>query len=267
MHTAIIPPKHPRLREYVQYFWTLSSAQEEASCASIIGPEAYFDVILSFAAATIWKNQKQQRFALRGSFLSGMRTEPFEVDAQGDVEYLAIRFFPHRFASLAGTPLAEITPLHAVELDDLPQKAWTELTEKIADFSEMSDRIAALERELLAMLNRQMPARSWLIERALSSIHESQGTLPIRRISAELDVYPKRLEREFETYLGVTPKWYSRIVRFSHALNYIQQPSSVDWGDVVYQLGYCDQSHFIKECVEFLGRSPEQCRQLALNMQ
>ena len=41
----------------------------------------------------------------------------------------------------------------------------------------------------------------------------------------------------------------------------------VDWGEVVYQLGYCDQSHFIKECVEFLGRSPEQCRQLALNTQ
>lgn len=83
MRTAIFPPKHPRLREYVQYFWTLSAKQDDAPC-SIIGPEAYFDVILSFAAATVWKNQQQQRFALRGSFLSGMRTEPFEVDAQGD---------------------------------------------------------------------------------------------------------------------------------------------------------------------------------------
>ena len=266
MRTAIIPPKHPRLREYVQYFWTLSAKQDDAPC-SIIGPEAYFDLILSFAAATVWKNQQQQRFALRGSFLSGMRTEPFEVEAQGNVEYLAIRFYPHRFAHLAGTPLAEITSLHAVELDDLPQKTWTELTEKLADFFQMSERIAALEKELLVILDRQTPARSWLIERALSSIHESQGTLPIRRISAALDVYPKRLEREFETHLGVTPKWYSRIVRFSHALNYIQRPSSVDWGEVVYQLGYCDQSHFIKECVEFLGRSPEQCRQLALNTQ
>lgn len=91
--------------------------------------------------------------------------------------------------------------------------------------------------------------------------------MPIQQLSSRLNVYSKRLEREFKTYLGVPPKFYSRIVRFTYALDYLHcQTSHIDWAELVYQLGYYDQAHLIKEFTEFLGHSPEKYHMMIRQM-
>jgi AraC-like DNA-binding protein len=98
---------------------------------------------------------------------------------------------------------------------------------------------------------------SSLLEHTLSTIHTTQGQITVQQICDHFDIYPKRLEREFKKHIGITPKFYSRIVRFNHALTAIHQHTHMHWIDLVYELGYFDQAHFIKEFAYFLGQTPQ----------
>jgi AraC-like DNA-binding protein len=56
--------------------------------------------------------------------------------------------------------------------------------------------------------------------------------------------------------VGMTPKLFSRIQRFQQTRTFIQQNRSPNWADVALDLGYFDQSHLIREFLEFSGLSP-----------
>ena len=65
----------------------------------------------------------------------------------------------------------------------------------------------------------------------------------------------KTLERQFHEKIGFTPKFYTRIVRFSHAMKMLTQNKGVF--DIIVDCGYTDQAHFIKEIRLFTGRTPK----------
>lgn len=259
METTFIP-EAKRLRQYVQYFWLLKHPGDNSGCP-ILPPEADFDVILSFGDSTTWEAQNRRKIELKGSFIGGIRGEPFSLDCQRKVDYLAIRFHPGSFYQLLSFPLSEIFN-QVIELDLLPGMFWRNLTERIANFRDVNQKLEALEHELLSLLGgAKNPSK--LLETSLSIIHASKGTLRINDLSSQLGVYPKSLEREFKSRIGVSPKLYSRIVRFNHVIKHLnEQNSDVEWADIAYEFGYFDQSHFIREFIQFFGLSPEQYRKM-----
>lgn len=259
MQSAIFRPTDPRLQAHIEYFWFLTSHSDEKTELSILPPEATFEIILSFAAPTILiSRQSEHQIELKSSFLSGMRTEPFRLGCQGRVEYVAIRFYPQGMSRFLPMPLDEITAVQALDLDVLDGRGWRHLTARLAETPDMPGKIAQLEQELLTILTARSTSSSWLVAGALDQIHAAKGTVNIQPLCAQLGTYPKRLEREFKYYLGVTPKFYSRLLRFNHVFNYINRcTTSIDWADLVYTFGYFDQSHFIKDFTQFLGYSPE----------
>ena len=54
----------------------------------------------------------------------------------------------------------------------------------------------------------------------------------------------------------MTPKLFSRIQRFQQTRTLIQHHPAINWADLAVDLGYFDQSHFIREFLEFSGLSP-----------
>ncbi len=76
-----------------------------------------------------------------------------------------------------------------------------------------------------------------------------------------MEAYPgsqKKLIDEFKKFVGLTPKYYQRILRFNDLLQKIQHKDSVTWRDIAQDCGFFDQSHFIKEFRHFSGMNPEQ---------
>ena len=68
----------------------------------------------------------------------------------------------------------------------------------------------------------------------------------------------KHLIHLFKKYIGLTPKWYQRILRFNDLLKQIQNKENIAWADIAYRCGYTDQSHFIKEFKHFSGFNPRE---------
>lgn len=66
----------------------------------------------------------------------------------------------------------------------------------------------------------------------------------------------KHLVALFDKFVGVSPKEFVRISRFQKAILAIGNEVSVDWSQLVYDCGYYDQAHFIKDFKRFSGLSP-----------
>jgi AraC-like DNA-binding protein len=56
--------------------------------------------------------------------------------------------------------------------------------------------------------------------------------------------------------VGMSPKLFARTVRFDKALIARRNAPNRSWTDIVHELGYFDQAHFVRECRAFAGLPP-----------
>ena len=54
----------------------------------------------------------------------------------------------------------------------------------------------------------------------------------------------------------MTPKLFARTIRFDRALIARRNAPGRPWTDIIHELGYFDQAHFIRECRAFTGLPP-----------
>lgn len=66
----------------------------------------------------------------------------------------------------------------------------------------------------------------------------------------------RSLERLFDEHIGVTPKWLIRQSRLHEATERAAAGVAVDWPALAGELGYADQSHFIREFASVVGTTP-----------
>jgi AraC-like DNA-binding protein len=165
--------------------------------------------------------------------------------------------------SLDGTHLvsARLHPLGAVEI----------LGEHVADVANrvvMTDAIfdgaAAVRAELLAAMNAG--ERFMVLERLVRSLRESigqrvpdflwkatrliderHGNLRIAELHDEVGVSRRHLSVMFSRYVGLSPKRYAAIKRFTWTLEHLRGHQSVDWSQLASDAGYSDQSHLARD--------------------
>ena len=74
----------------------------------------------------------------------------------------------------------------------------------------------------------------------------------------------RTLQRMFQRYVGVSPKWVLRRYRLHEAAARLAEGTSGTWAEVAADLGYYDQSHFIRDFTRAIGMTPvayaEACR-------
>ena len=65
-----------------------------------------------------------------------------------------------------------------------------------------------------------------------------------------------QFQRRFATQVGMTPKMFARTIRFDRALIARRNAPGRPWTDIIHEMGYFDQAHFIRECHAFTGLPP-----------
>jgi len=66
----------------------------------------------------------------------------------------------------------------------------------------------------------------------------------------------RNFERRFSEEVGIYPKLYARITRFFNAVENKMMNPAKKWTDIVYEGGFFDQAHFIKEVKTFSSKTP-----------
>ncbi|HSN59842.1 MAG TPA: helix-turn-helix domain-containing protein, partial [Ferruginibacter sp.] len=66
----------------------------------------------------------------------------------------------------------------------------------------------------------------------------------------------RQFERVCRDRIGLPPKLYARLVRFSQAYRIRENSSDISWTSIAYECGYFDQMHMIRDFKEFAGVAP-----------
>ncbi|MBU5211671.1 helix-turn-helix domain-containing protein [Heyndrickxia oleronia] len=80
----------------------------------------------------------------------------------------------------------------------------------------------------------------------------------VEDISEHFHLSVRTLQRLFKKYVGVNPKWVIRRYRLLEVADQLSNGHPQPWQQLVADLGYYDQSHFIRDFKSIVGRSPEE---------
>ena len=115
-------------------------------------------------------------------------------------------------------------------------------------------RVAAAERWIGMMLDKRGPDDAiGLASRRMIAV---RGRARIEDLVAKSGLSASQFQRRFATQVGMTPKLFARTIRFDRALVARRNAPSRPWTDIIHELGYFDQAHFIRECHAFAGLPP-----------
>ena len=170
-------------------------------------------------------------------------------------QYFGVRFLPGAAEPVLGCPLDQFTD-HNVLLDDV-QGGTNELVDLISSADSFQERVMRFEEyhNVRAKKNKPVPP---LVHDMLSKINASFGDIRIQTLADETGYSSRHLNNVFKKHVGVSPKFYERVVRFQRCLDQLQRHHPADLTELAYDAGYYDQAHFINEFKEFSLKTPTQ---------
>ena len=127
------------------------------------------------------------------------------------------------------------------------------LEEKLQESKSDNQKIAVIENFLISKLNPG--TQDLLVLSAISMIYKGKGNIRMKDLAKALHTSPSPLEKRFRQKVGTSPKKFSSLIRFKHAIAQYRPDRPLT--DLSYEAGYYDQAHFIKEFRNFAGDSPE----------
>ncbi|GAB3227746.1 AraC family transcriptional regulator [Spirosoma arcticum] len=149
-------------------------------------------------------------------------------------------------------PMLELTK-QPVDLEALWGRQVTQLTEQLSELP--SQRVALLE----TFLTKRLPIFTQPLttaDHAIRLMAQQPASQSIQSLVTQLGVSRQFLARQFAQQVGISPKQFGRIARFNALHRFIAGHQQPNWLDMVYQFGYYDQSHLIKDFRQFMGWSP-----------
>jgi AraC-like DNA-binding protein len=189
---------------------------------------------------------------LKEAWVSGAQKSFRSLIIPQNEKTLTVRFKPGGFFAITGIPASETT--HSfIPADQIFGPSVIHLNNYLKQAATPADCFNALKCYLLKQYQKKgKPAQNKLIR--LNHI----VSRPVQQLADESGISHKHFIQLFKNQIGLTPKYYQRILRFGNTLKEILSFSSYpEWADIVFDNNYYDQSHFINEFRHFSGYSPQ----------
>jgi AraC-like DNA-binding protein len=225
-------------------------------------PDGNPSLSLSFAGTYQIYSLDEQLVSKQGpkSHVIGQLEYPFIHEYLDAASFVFVRFKSAGLYPFLGIPLSHLHN-RAVGLDALWGRKLPEMEERVWSAPTPEQKALTLQRCLLAQLREvETPSSQVLVDHVCRRIVQERGDLRMRSLADEMGLSLKQLERLFLRHVGMMPKRYARIQRFAAARRQLQrlrdQRRPPRYAELAVQMGYSDQSHFIREFWEFSGQTP-----------
>ncbi|MCK5148665.1 AraC family transcriptional regulator [bacterium] len=241
----IVKPQHPTLRYMVHKIWMIDSDGSQHIAHKLM-PVGNLELICHQGAPAYYQFGGQPGQIFDDWHITGIHQGPRMMRQEGCFRSIGISFTPIGAYTFLGIPASELLN-QTVSLSDVSSMSL------LHDIEELS--FETIEHYLLSWLKtRLLPdALDIKVINNFSPIVMSQS---IHEYCQSTGIHPRRLERLFKTYTGITPKAFLRMRRFQKAVNILLGGHYESMTCVALDLDYYDQSHFINEFSGFAGTSP-----------
>jgi AraC-like DNA-binding protein len=187
-----------------------------------------------------------------GSFAAGVWDRPTVTGHFGEQAGYQLYLDLLGARRVLGMPAAQLAN-RLVALEDVVGGFAAELTERLADAPDATERHAVAQR-LLARRLREDHATAPEVAYALARLRATRGAARVESLAAEVGWSRRHLAARFRDTVGLPPKAVGRLIRVEHAARRVRAGHPL--ADIAYGAGYADQSHFTRDFRELVGCAP-----------
>ena len=234
-------------------FWSIEDEPTESLLPELVLPDGCPEIVFNLSDRFEKIDSSGRSETQAAAIVSGQLRSNILIRRTGRVSLFGIRFQPFGAYEFLGIPLSELTDA-VVPLDTVIGRRCVELEQKIGSAADFQTRVAAAERELASISPHTRAPQ--ILQPMISEIQSSLGRKTVGDLRHAYGLSERQLQREFARRVGVSPKTFSRIVRFQNLVRRIERSADPNLLESALELGYYDQSHMIREFNEFAGKSP-----------
>ncbi|GEM_PF-6884442 len=100
------------------------------------------------------------------------------------------------------------------------------------------------------------------LEYALDILSSPQSQFTVKDLSIKSGLHTRRLQRQFDQLIGISPKQYQTIIRLRSALEMAAYQHNSTWTEIALLCGYYDQPHLTNDMTRLLAIRPSEISRL-----
>jgi AraC-like DNA-binding protein len=248
---------HPALKEFVNhiivYDVTVSASTEPLVCSFPPLPENFLYIYV-FEPPTVGFLSQNRTETMPDSVVIGQQTNRIRLTMPHHNVSVRVGFQPAGLYRLLGVPMHRYFLDKNIDTAEFFKDEIKEVREQLQEAVSYRHMVSIVEAFLLKKSRRLKPKLP--IDHVLPSILYNGGLTKVEDIAHQSCVSFRQLERQFHQRVGVSPKFFLRLVRFAKAWMLRESNLNLSWTRIAHQCGYFDQMHFIRDFKEFAGVSP-----------
>ncbi|MDR0228562.1 MAG: helix-turn-helix domain-containing protein [Flavobacteriaceae bacterium] len=237
----------PALRAYVQYFWILENANDKGVKSFKILPDGIPALIFQDTSNYFVDSSN---LVVPKLYLYGQFSKHTDQNVEGAFRIIGVYLKPAALKALFHIDASEFSNQN-IALEDIVSQT---ILEQLVNAPIIEDKIAIISNFLL----ERVRVVKYNNQRAQFASELLQTGKTLKEVQYELAMSERSLERLTKQYIGMSPKMFSRIMRFQYSLELLRSHENISSTALTYENTYFDQSHYIKEFKEFTGVSPKQ---------
>jgi AraC-like DNA-binding protein len=247
-------PAPPELSPYIECFFEWEGTEPERIEVQS-PPNGRGAIIFNYGDPTSAFQHNIPEAVVPEAFICGIFTTNFHRVLKGKIGMFGIVFRPYGIHNVFGLRMSTLVN-NRMPLELLVGHTAHSLLQKIREAPNGESR-SHISFDFLSLYLKEAQSRQSVIDETVDFITEKDGIVQIDEVANKFSVSKRYIEKQFLNKVGISPKLFARLTRFTKISLKVAYSYTVDWQDLVLQGGYHDQSHLNKEFIDFNKQSPE----------
>ena len=229
-----------KIAEYVFCYWTYTSPPkiEPFICHAV--PDACVDIYFNMNSQSCLK-------------IISIASSALDYKVEPGADFFGIRFFPGMVSSAYKIPVSDVCG-RSINVSDIISGGSNELEEKLYCARSTQERIAIAGDYILKKIADRNVSLDSRIGKALINIYNHNGVKSIDILAGDSGMSVKHFRRIFENNVGISPKSFSKTIRFQNILFRIVKEKRYNSMKLAVDFEYYDQAHFLNDFRSVYGK-------------
>lgn len=138
-----------------------------------------------------------------------------------------------------------------------------QLSEQLLATQSQDEILALVETFFIEKLSQVETSTPF--DTAINALVRADGNMPMDEVAKLACMSERQFERKAIERLGMLPKLFARLTRFSKAYMIKEANPTIHWSQIAHQCGYYDQMHLVRDFKLFSGSTPTAVEQKIQN--
>lgn len=187
------------------------------------------------------------------SVIVGPQLTSVRLDINKSHKAVRVGFHPGGLHRLLGLSLSTMVDM-SFDAEDIFGREMKQLNLQLQEANGFDAIHLLIENFLVQKVNSLKPALA--IDMAMLQLVKLNGNVSIEKIASLSYLSLRQFERKCKDRIGLSPKLFARLIRFSKAYRMRENFPQISWTSIAHECGYFDQTHFILDFKEFAGVAP-----------